>query len=231
MSSEPAVAGVDGCRGGWVVAALAAGSWEPTIEVISRLDQLVNAVHAGVLALVGLDMIVGLPESGSRSCDVAVRAQLGPRRSSVFPAPLRAVLGAADYPAALAASRAVAGRGLPKQAWYLVPKIIEAQAAARLIGQDRLVEIHPELAFASLTGAPMAEPKRSVAGSRARTAALAEVFASAPSLVATPPRGAKADDVVDALVLAWASRRVLAGTALRFGGELDATGLRMETYG
>lgn len=225
------MAGVDGCRRGWLVARLAAQSWEPTVEVVPHFASLGAALALGEVALVGIDMLVGLPESGARPCDVAVRTRLGPRRASVFAAPLRVVLGAADYPSALAASRAVAGKGLSKQAWFLVPKIVEVEAVARRVGQDRLVEIHPELAFASLTGAPMAAPKRTPEGRRSRVAALSGVFPEAAELVAAPPKGAQPDDVADALVLAWAARRVLAGTALRFGGELDGTGLRMETYG
>ena len=181
------------------MATLAAGGGEPVVAFAPNLDTLVDALCGGELALVGIDMVIGLPDEGARRCDVEVRARLGPRRSSVFPAPLRAVLGAADYPAALAASRAVAGRGLPKQAWYLVPKIIEVRAAARQVGRDRLVEIHPELAFASLAGAPMAAPKRTAEGRRDRIAALTEVFPTAESLVSAPPRGAQPDDVADAL--------------------------------
>jgi predicted RNase H-like nuclease len=42
------------------------------------------------------------------------------------------------------------------------------------------------------------------------------------------PRGAQPDDVLDALALAWTARRYRGGSCLRVGGELDATGLRME---
>ena len=34
--------------------------------------------------------------------------------------------------------------------------------------------------------------------------------------------------MLDALALAWTARRFMGGSCLRFGGELDSTGLRME---
>ena len=42
------------------------------------------------------------------------------------------------------------------------------------------------------------------------------------------PAGAQRDDVLDAFALAWTARRHVAGSCLRLGSELDATGLRME---
>lgn len=222
------VAGVDGCRAGWAVAVLAPGADAPEVEVLGDLGPMVALLEAGRLAHVAVDMPIGLPEAGPRPCDLAARRLLGARRSSVFPAPVRAVLGATNYADALQRSRAACGKGLSKQAFNLLRPIAEVEEAVRAVGQDRLTETHPELGFVELTGQPLAWPKRHPQGAAARRRALLGALAGcAPALAARRP-GCRPDDVVDACVLAWSARRLERGQATILGGELDATGLRME---
>src|SRR4051812_40737033 len=83
------VAGVDGCKAGWVVALTPDGGDGPTsLHVVASFGD--------VLALrpvaIAVDMPIGLPAAGQRACDVAIREQLGVRRSSVFPSPTRPML-------------------------------------------------------------------------------------------------------------------------------------------
>ncbi len=157
---------------------------------------------------------------------------LGPRRSSVFPAPVRAVLGAASYTEACALSRRARGKGISKQLFNILAKIraVDALQTPRL--QDQLFEMSPELSFAELTGRPMPANKRTAEGRAARRQALASASAFGETvsecLDGPPPPGAKRDDVVDALVGAWTARRRAAGVHTRLGGETDKTGLRME---
>src|SRR5580658_3991596 len=108
-----AVAGLDGCRGGWVMvrAPLDAGPGS-SVEVVVDLEVVVSALEAGDLAVAGIDIPIGLPEAGPRPCDGDARSMLGPRRSSVFPAPLRGLLGATAYDDAAARCRALSGKGL-----------------------------------------------------------------------------------------------------------------------
>ena len=97
--------------------------------------------------------------------------------------------------------------------------------------QARLFEMHPELSFTVLAGAPMQSTKRTAQGRAERAAALRDAFGDAPrlaELVRTPPEGARRDDVLDAMVGAWTARRYVAGAHLRLGGERDGRGLRME---
>src|SRR5206468_1411244 len=47
--------------------------------------------------VIGVDIPIGLPESGARPADVAARRFVGPRASSVFTTPQRAVLEAPSY--------------------------------------------------------------------------------------------------------------------------------------
>jgi predicted RNase H-like nuclease len=128
----------------------------------------VVATFAEVLALrvdtVAVDMPIGLLDAGPRACDVEARRRLGPRRSSVFPAPSRPMLAAATYRDALAIG------GLSKQAFNLIPKIREVDALLTPRRQRTVVESHPELGFARLLGRPCAAPKRTPEGLAERRA-------------------------------------------------------------
>jgi predicted RNase H-like nuclease len=95
------VAGVDGCRGGWMVvlAQVAGGAGLP-----GRMSSRLCATFEEVLALperpvsVAVDMPIGLLERaapGGRPCDREARTMLGrPRASSVFSPPTRKALAA-----------------------------------------------------------------------------------------------------------------------------------------
>ncbi len=123
MVRQSAVLGVDGCPGGWI-GALVSG---PSVTWLLLPDAA--AVLAVEADAVGIDIPIGLPDVGPRACDVAARARLGARRSSVFPAPVRAVLAASSYADARARSVAAAGCSLSAQAWNLVPRIADVDAA------------------------------------------------------------------------------------------------------
>jgi predicted RNase H-like nuclease len=217
------VVGVDGCRAGWVVAlAPLSRRGRVTFEIVDRIAD----VLALDVAAVAIDIPIGLPDAGTRACDIEARRRLGPRRSSVFPAPVRATLGAATFADALAAHRDADGRGLSQQAFHLLPKIAEVDAAIARSDQSRVREAHPELAFAVLAGAPLPHAKRTAAGATERLALLApELGGVRPSV----PRGAALDDVLDAVVLTTIARRIASGRATQLGDQArDATGLRME---
>jgi predicted RNase H-like nuclease len=223
------VAGVDGCRAGWVVVAVPSAGREPSgVWVVSHLEDVVADVVAGRLEAVAVDIPIGLPARGPRPADVLTRARLGPRRSSVFPAPVRAVLGAADYDGACARSRAVCGKAISRQLFNILPKIAQADEVVTPDHQERMVEMCPELSLAILTGAPMAHAKSTAEGRRERQRALTGVFADAAWHAEHPPRGARADDVLDAFAGAWTARRLVSGAHVRLGGDVDETGLRME---
>lgn len=85
--------------------------------------------------LIGVDIPIGLPDRGSRTCDVQARNLLGrPRGSSVFPAPIRACLEDWDYGRLCSMHRRQDGRGLTKQAFHLLPKIRQVDDLLRAPG-------------------------------------------------------------------------------------------------
>lgn len=180
----------------------------------------VVATFADVLALrpaaIAIDMPIGLLDSGPRAADVEARRRLGPRRSSVFPTPLRPMLAAQSYEEA----KAVAG--LSKQAYHLLPKIREVDALMTPARQRTIVEAHPELCFARLLGHPCVAPKRTTEG-RAERRSVVNLN------IDRPPSGAAWDDVLDACALVETARRLVTGAVERLGdGARDRRGLRCE---
>jgi predicted RNase H-like nuclease len=225
------VLGVDGCPGGWIGALVTASrrGRPQGVRWVLLPDAAAIVAAAADVAVTAVDMPIGLPDVGPRACDVAARALLGPRASSVFPAPVRPVLDAVDYVDACERSRATCGRALSKQAWAIVPRIADLDAVLTPALQETIVEAHPELAFVRLSGGWL-QSKRTAAGAAARTAALEHWLPGAAEALAAAPRPARRDDAADALVLTWVALRRVAdiATVLPAVPERDARGLRME---
>lgn len=230
----PWIVGVDGCRGGWVAAL--ASSADPTrlvaVEVHAHIAPLIDRVHAGEIAVLAIDMPMGLPDAGPRSCDIETRARLGARGSSVFPTPIRPLLHCTDHAQAVALGRSIDGRGISIQAFNLLPKIAQLDSC---IGErhdpslfDHVFEAHPEAAFAELAGEPLSSRKRTAEGRRARLALLEVELPGCTDLLGPPHRGAAPDDVLDAAVLVRTARRILDGTVVMLGdGTVDGHGVPM----
>ena len=201
MLFRSAVAGVDGCRGGWVVAVVDSGGLA-SLDVVPTLAEVIARED---LAVIAVDIPIGLPSSdGTRQCDVEARQALRPFGSRVFPAPVRESLTHLDdYAAACAASRAVCGNAMSRQAWNILGKIAEADAIAL---DPRVYECHPEVSFAALAGAPVAQRKKTREGREIRLSLLREWLPG----IGDPGFG---DDGLDALACAWTASRILAGCA------------------
>ncbi|WP_448620555.1 DUF429 domain-containing protein [Geodermatophilus sp. URMC 65] len=212
-----AVLGVDGWRGAWVGARLDGRA----VELLALPDA------AAVLAVpdvevVGIDMPIGLSDDGVRLCDVEARRRLGRAGSSVFPAPVRAVLRARDYAEARQLSvEATGGRSLSAQSFQLVAAIRGLDDVLGDPPSERVVEVHPELAFRALDGR-VCDPKSSARGQAQRIRALQPVMDVLDALASAPPR-VPAVDALDACAAAWSARRIADGTAECVGdGATDA---------
>ena len=199
-------------------------------EVVAVADFAAVLRWTRACAAVAVDIPIGLSADGRREADFEARRRLGPRRSSVFPAPPRFVLKATDYEAANSTSKSRFGRGLQKQTFNIVPKIREADASMTPAMQDSVVESHPEVCFWALGGEQhLMHPKRTRQGQAERMRLLESVYGD-PVRRLAPPKGAARDDLYDACVLAWTASRVAAGTAVHLPNEpqRDERGLRME---
>jgi len=205
------VLGVDACRPGWIGITLDEGviraHFAPGIGAL-----VASAEAGGPLAAVAIDIPIGLAEAGRRQADELARRALGRRWPSVFITPCRAALLAADYGAAVAENRRLAGEGISRQAFALRAKILDVDGWAR--GTPlRVAEAHPELSFACLAGAPLRSRKSTWAGAAERRALLGRAGIVLADELGPAAERAGVDDVLDAAIMAWTAQRVAGGSA------------------
>lgn len=217
------VAGIDGCRGGWLAATVdhSGIAWAWTRDVASLVrDRRADAV--------AVDIPIGLPDVGTRSCDREARRLLGRRGVSVFPAPLRPVLACPSYAEARALLAARGGPSMSAQAWGIVAAVRAVDDVVTRDDEARVVEAHPEVAFCLMGGGPGLPGKKTTAGVAMRLRLLAGWRPDVLDVLASAPAEAGLDDAVDALACAWVAQRWVRGEATVLGdGARDERGLVM----
>lgn len=237
------VAGVDGCRAGWIAAFLnlRSGAW--CFHFTASLSEVVDAPQRP--KIIAIDMPMGFlerAEPGGRACEREARTLLKGKTSSVFAVPVRAVLASPSYEHALATNRASSDHqlGLSKQAWHLVPKMRELDALleSRPPLRPRVFEAHPELAFARLNkDVPVLASKKTEEGRRARLALLARAGFKGADARWAEHRGAHTlrraevadDDAYDALAVCVTARRIARREAIVLPSKpgYDSRGIEM----
>ncbi|MFV8836262.1 DUF429 domain-containing protein [Aquisalimonas sp.] len=234
MTGQPVIAGMDGCRGGWLCV------WGPADQPASlraawfEHPDTITAMTP-VPVVVGADIPIGLAEQGPRGCDIAARAHLGrPRGSSVFPAPIRPMLTANSYEAACEIGRALAGRALSRQAWNIVPLIraMDSFLLEHLDWRQRVYEVHPEVSFTLWNAnTPMRHNKKRTLGRQERIALIERDLPGALEATQDALSGQRyaGDDLLDALAAFWSAARIARGEAVFFPEtvERDECGLPM----
>jgi len=223
MTGWPAT-GVDGCKSGWI-AVFWSGPGQARAAVYPDFAALFTAAHGPV----AVDMPIGLPERlgpGGRGPERAVRPLLGGRQSSVFSVPPRGAVYAPDYRAACEASLAASDppRKVSKQCFFLFGKMRELDQLLRedQPARQRIFECHPEVAFWRLNGQrALSEPKKvkgriHAPGMVERRTLLLAAGLPASLVEAKPPKGAGADDLLDACACAVIARRIALGIARPF---------------
>ncbi|WP_115043184.1 DUF429 domain-containing protein [Xanthomonas arboricola] len=227
--------GIDGAGSGWLAV------WQAGDGLQFAGYRTVAAVASalGDVAVLGVDIPIGLSEHAPRAADVQARRFVGGRRAcSIFAAPLRGMLHAPTQVEASALHRVLdhdGQRGFGVQSFALLSKIRAWDDALRAdpAWAERVFEVHPEVSFAVLAGGHgLAAGKKSSAGHQQRAALLGQCYGArqVAALLERVPRAlAKPDDVLDALVACWSAQRIAAGTAgsLPAVVERDACGLRM----
>ena len=200
------VAGIDGCRGGWVSFKVDPTSLNTSVELIDVPSVLKNKPDD--LATLAIDIPIGLLDC-SRLCDKAARKLLGqPRGTSVFAAPCRAALSAKTHAAASGTNQRITGRGLSQQAWGIAPKIKQVDDAMTSECQRWAFEVHPEVSFWALNQhRPMAHNKKAKEGIEERIALLLRLFPEIETHLANRPARVGADDLLDAAAAAWTALR------------------------
>ncbi len=177
----------------------------------ASIDELVE--RAGPVSVIGIDMPIGLSVHGPRPADVAARAALGSRRSTVFLTPVRAAVSAPTYEEANAIARRLTGAGLSRQAYGLASKILEVDRWMAGHVEGPVHEVHPELSFSVLSGRTLTSSKKRWSGFWERRQLLDGAGVHVPPDIGGAGGGAGTDDVLDAAVVAWSARRIAAGQA------------------
>jgi predicted RNase H-like nuclease len=220
------VVGVDGCPAGWVCFHVDLQSRSTSVVVLSKISELISASPRP--QFVGIDIPIGLPVKGSRSCDMAARRLLGkPRSSSVFPAPVRAALNAKDYEEACQMSISAHGKSISKQAFEIIGKIREVDDLMTPELQTWVFEVHPEVSFHTLNGRrPLRCSKHETEGKDERLRLLLPHYPAIQKHLGELKRAhVGEDDLLDAAVAAWTAEAVARGDVSR---QFDSKGLRME---
>jgi predicted RNase H-like nuclease len=224
------VAGIDGCRGGWVAFKVDLTSLDTSVELIDLPS--IFSKKPDDLAILAIDIPIGLLD-GPRACDKAARKLLGrPRGSSVFPPPCRSALGAQTYEEASSINRQKTTRGMSQQASGIAPKIKQVDDAITSDCQQWVFEVHPEVCFWALNQhRPMAHKKTAQEGIAERIAILRPVFSQIEKHVADRPSRVGADDLLDAAAAAWTGLRLHRGKAeCVCSPEYDEKGLAVTIY-
>jgi predicted RNase H-like nuclease len=234
----PWVAGVDGCRAGWVVVLVeqnSKGIQAHQTRLCSRFEEVL--ILDPKPAAIAIDIPIGLlaeSQPGGRECDRQARRLLGRRASSVFTPPTRNLLEATHY-------EQVRAYGLSIQAFGIVPKIREVDRMITAALQNLVYEAHPELAFRFLVGSPMQHNKKIGKGREERLQALAQApgdlfrgirQAFTDDLKTFKRTQVAPDDLLDAYAVAWTALRIANQQAecLPANPLLDRKGLRMEIW-
>lgn len=221
------IAGADWCRGTWLTA-VSEGEGPASVRMVSKFEEFLRWSDLDALVI---DVPIGLPDRGSRSCDGHARKLIGPRRNSVFSAPIRPVLVAKTHDEASTIRERVEGKRCSAQAFGIYSIIADVDSHMTRNLQGRVREGHPEVSFAHLNGGNgLAHYKGTPDGQAERIELLQPHLPDVWDLVAgIKPKGA-AVDLIDALAMLWTARRVVEGRAVSIPDqpEFDSGGLRME---
>lgn len=243
------VAGLDGCRGGWVAVLIDGDTTSARAERIGLIGELFERTNTP--QIVAVDMPIGLPERtghGGRAPERLVRPNLGKRQSSVFSISSRSAvyLGVNEeipeserYRLCCEKARATSDtrRAVAKQGYHIFPKIVEIDTILRT--QDNLVtrvhECHPEVTFWAMNGKKPLDLSKKVRGQphppgmELRRRLLASKGFGASVLAPGKARELRVgeDDLLDACAASWTALRIANGQAMCFPDppEHDAHGL------
>ncbi|XYK78850.1 MAG: DUF429 domain-containing protein [Labrenzia sp.] len=236
------VAGVDGCRAGWI--AVLRNLSDPKDLKLQLFEHFADLLsYRPELKIIAVDMPIGLPNllgPDGRGAEKAARKHLGMRQSSVFSVPSRAAVYEEDYRASCETSLKTSSppRKVSKQCFYLFPKIREIDDLMTPELESRIYEVHPELAFWRLNGeAEMSMPKKvksraNPSGLDLRRDLLVSKGLPKPFLDQKPPRGCGRDDLLDAAANSLIAERIFNRQAEPFpeNYQRDGKGLRMAIW-
>lgn len=226
------LAGIDGCKNGWIVALASEWPCHAPIQIRFCADFHAVVELTAKARAVAVDMPIGLPgDAAPRACDLEAKQALGAQRSSIFLAPPRRTLDAPTPTEFQRLHREIRGVGAGLPVWGIVPKMREVnlilEADPQL--QDRVFEFHPERTWRRLAGGTTLSSKKTAAGILDRIAILNRVAGAWTSPAPREIPGKPAiDDVLDAISGLAAAARFLESP--RSDAPRNSRGIRMEIW-
>jgi predicted RNase H-like nuclease len=219
--------GLDGYARGWVAVLL-----DGDIRELSFHPDIAGAL-SGRFDRVGIDIPIGMPDDGTRACDLLARGKLRPHASRVFTGARRWLWREFDDPDKANAEATRRGQHrASRQLWHLGAKIMQVDAYVRAQPALDIREVHPELVFLRLNRGRPLPSKKSDGGLSMRQRLLRR--AGFPDIGEWTRRtrlgtGAKQDDVLDACAVAIAAREP-AGHLPEGLAPRDACGVKMQIW-
>jgi len=221
------VAGVDGCKGGWLVAITE--QWpqmKPSLKVCPKFSDVISETRSCSATVI--DIPIGLPQSNSeRRCDLQARKAICDSRvpnahSRVFRPPPRSALQFSDWQGFQRHISELIHISPTKQAFDFSPKIKEVDDGMDPDLQRRILEFHPEPTWKRIAGYTL-QSKHNAAGLLERLNVLQKLGANWILEFIDDPvmRKVALDDVLDAVVGL--------GVADRIDGDFTPTDRTSET--
>lgn len=229
-------AGVDGCKGGWIVAM--APNWPPSENLLLAICRNFGSVAAltATCSQVTVDMPIGLPEDrNGRECESEARQKLKkPLSNSVFPCPTRQATREPTWSQAGLTNEKMTGKSVGKQTFEIVPKIRDVDNWITPVAQRRVREFHPELVWKRYAGDALIS-KKTPEGIGQRVEILRALgfkqFEELKAWKSVVGAALKLDDLLDALAgLELANRIPDGATRIPHEPPTDSHGLRMEIW-
>lgn len=230
------IAGIDGCKGGWLVAK--SQNWPcrqvPFLEVCESIIAALQFTEG--CDRVVIDIPIGIPSEGHiRLCDLEAKELLGPQGSSVFLTPPRGTLRARtpEEFQELHKLYRKSGAGLP--VWGFLAKLKEVDKAMTPDLQDRIIEFHPELAWRRASGKTL-DSKRTEKGLNQRKRILSKEVPELDGMLRWKQklgRAAAVDDILDALMGLSVAQDILDHRASKLpegSADTDKRGVRTEIW-
>ncbi|WP_455715817.1 DUF429 domain-containing protein [Anaerosporobacter sp.] len=224
--------GVDGCKGGWIVASIDHGTLK--IEKKNSIGEIVTQYSGFDNFLI--DMVIGLPSSKEQiRPDSYARQIIKERSSTIFPVPCRQAIYAENVAEAYEENVRVLGKKFTPLTVGIMPKIRELDSFLQEHDQYKnvILESHPEVCFARLNGKTILSKKSEYDGVAERVHILNKYL---PHLeindlmqMAKTYR-CNVDDLIDAICLAVTANLAKQGLCVTIPDKpmLDETGLKMQ---
>lgn len=224
--------GVDGCKGGWIVASIDHGTLK--IEKKTSIEEIVTDYSGFDNFLI--DMVIGLPSNKDQiRPDTYARQIIKERTSTIFPVPCRQAVYAESIAEAYEENVRVLGKKFTPLTVGIMPKMRELDTFLQEHEEYKnvILESHPEVCFARLNGKTVLSKKSEYEGLVERVQILQKYLPqlNANDLMQMAKQNrCNVDDIVDAICLAVTANLAEQGLCEVIPEEpmIDETGLKMQ---